>query len=118
VFLPSHGLGEVQRAADRIGVVRAGRLKPPPRPSGRRPRTSRGTAVRAVVAVLAYIVNGLGPQIPWLEPFQTFSPFYQCAGHGPLVQGLSVSAVVVAVGTVAVLAVIGFAGFQRRDIAA
>jgi len=35
-----------------------------------------------------------------------------------LVQGLSVSAVVVAVGTVAVLAVIGFAGFQRRDIAA
>jgi len=75
-------------------------------------------AVPAVVAVIAYIVNGLGPQVSWLEPFQKFSPFYQYAGHDPLVNGLSVPAVLVAVGTVAVLAVIGVTGFRRRDAAA
>ena len=54
----------------------------------------------------------------WLEPLQKFSPFYQYAGHDPLVNGLSVPAVLVAVGTIAVLAVIGVAGFRRRDVAA
>ena len=75
-------------------------------------------AVPAVVAVVAHIVNGLGPQVSWLEPFQKSSPFYQYAGHDPLVNGLSVPAVLVAVGTIAVLAVIGVAGFRRRDVAA
>ena len=75
-------------------------------------------ALPAVVAVVAYVVNGLGPQVSWLEPFQKFSPFYQYAGHDPLVNGLSWPAVLVAVGTIAVLAVIGVAGFRRRDVAA
>ena len=47
-----------------------------------------------------------------------FSPLYQYAGHDPLVNGLSGPAVLVPVGTIAVLAVIGVAGFRRRDIAA
>jgi ABC-2 type transport system permease protein len=75
-------------------------------------------AVSAVLAVIAYIVNGLGPQVSWLEPIQKYSPFYQYAGHDPLINGLSVPAVLVAVGTVALLAVIGVAGFRRRDVAA
>lgn len=75
-------------------------------------------AVPAVVAVIAYIVNGLGPQVSWLEPFQKFSPFYQYAGHDPLINGLSVPAVLVAIGTVAVLAALGVAGFRRRDVSA
>ena len=75
-------------------------------------------AVPAVTAVIAYIVNGLGPQVSWLEPVQKLSPFYQYAGHDPLINGLSVQAVLIAVGTVAVLAAIGVAGFRRRDVAA
>jgi ABC-2 type transport system permease protein len=75
-------------------------------------------AVPAVTAVIAYIVNGLGPQVSWLEPVQKFSPFYQYSGHDPLINGLSVPAVLIAVGTVAVLAAVGVAGFRRRDVAA
>lgn len=75
-------------------------------------------AVPAVIAVIAYIVNGLGPQVSWLEPVQRFSPFYQYAGHDPLINGLSAPAVLVAAGTVVVLAVVGVAGFRRRDVAA
>ena len=75
-------------------------------------------SVPAVLAVIAYIVNGLGPQVSWLEPIQKFSPFFQYAGHDPLINGLSVPAVLVAVGTVALLAVIGVAGLRRRDVAA
>jgi ABC-2 type transport system permease protein len=71
-----------------------------------------------VTAVIAYIVNGLGPQVSWLEPVQKFSPFYQYAGHDPLINGLSVPAVLVAIGTVAVLAAVGVAGFRRRDVSA
>ncbi|WP_090482412.1 ABC transporter permease subunit [Nakamurella panacisegetis] len=75
-------------------------------------------AVPAVTAVIAYIVNGLGPQVSWLAPFQKFSPFYQYSGHDPLINGLSWPAVLVAVGTVAVLTALGVAGFRRRDVAA
>lgn len=74
--------------------------------------------VPAVLAVIAYIVNGLGPQVSWLEPFQKFSPFYQYTGHDPLTNGLSVPAVLVALGTVGVLAAVGIAGFRRRDVSA
>lgn len=75
-------------------------------------------AVPAVTAVIAYVVNGLGPQISWLAPAQKFSPFYQYTGHDPLLNGLSVPAVLIALATVAVLAGIAVAGFRRRDVAA
>jgi ABC-2 type transport system permease protein len=75
-------------------------------------------AVPAVVAVVTYVVNGLGPQVSWLEPFQKFSPFYQYVGHDPLRTGVSVAGVIVAVGTIAVLVAIAVAGFRRRDVSA
>ncbi|MBI3688652.1 MAG: ABC transporter permease subunit [Actinobacteria bacterium] len=81
-----------------------------------RPGLSR--AVPAVVAVLAYIVNGLGPVVSWLEPLQKLSPFYQYAGHDPLVTGVSLTGVAVAVGTVTVLVLLAVLGFRRRDVAA
>ncbi|QBJ94568.1 ABC transporter permease [Rhodococcus sp. ABRD24] len=74
-------------------------------------------AVPAVAAVLAYVVNGLGPIVSWLEPWQKFSPFYQYAGHDPLRNGLSAPAVLVSLGTVAVLVAIALPGFRRRDVA-
>ena len=86
--------------------------------SGRRREPHGGPRGARGCCVVAYIVNGLGPQVSWLEPFQKFSPFYQYVGHDPLVNGLSVPEVLVAVGRIAVLAVIGVAGFRRRDVAA
>jgi ABC-2 type transport system permease protein len=75
-------------------------------------------AVPAVVAVLAYVVNGLAPLVSWLEPLRKFSPFYQYSGHDPLLNGISVAGVGVALGTIAVLAAVAVWGFSRRDVAA
>ena len=81
-----------------------------------RPGVSR--AVPAVLAVVAYVVNGLAPLVSWLEPVQQLSPFYQYIGHDPLRTGLSVGGVAVAAGTVALLVALAVAGFGRRDVAA
>ena len=64
----------------------------------------------------AYVVNGLGPLVSWLEPLQKLSPFYQYAGHDPLRNGVSWLAVGVAVGTVVLLVAVAAAGFGRRDV--
>ncbi len=74
-------------------------------------------ALPAVVAVVAYIVNGLAPVVSWLQSAQRFSPFYQYSGHDPLRHGLSWPATVVAASTILVLAAIAVACFRRRDVA-
>lgn len=75
---------------------------------------SRG--VPAFVAVVAYIVNGLGGFVDWLQPFQKWSPFFQYAGHDPLRTGVSGPALMVAVVTVLVLAGLAAWAFERRDV--
>lgn len=75
-------------------------------------------AVPAVVAVVAYVINGLGGVVDWLRPLQKFSPFYQYAGHDPLRNGISWPAVAVSVLTVCVLAGLAVIAFRRRDVAA
>ncbi|HET8594860.1 MAG TPA: ABC transporter permease [Intrasporangium sp.] len=77
---------------------------------------SRG--VPAFVAVLAYVVNGLGGLVSWLQPFQKVSPFYQYAGHDPLRAGVSWVGIAVAAGTIALLVLGGALAFERRDVAA
>lgn len=74
-------------------------------------------AVPAVAAVLAYLVNGLAPLVDGLAPFRELSPFAQYSNHVPLLNGVSTSGVLVAVGTVSVLAALAVAGFRRRDVA-
>ncbi len=74
-------------------------------------------ALPAVLAVVAYIVNGLAPVVSWLKPAQKFSPFYQYSGHDPLRHGLSLAAVLVAVVTILLLASMATALFRRRDVA-
>jgi ABC-2 type transport system permease protein len=80
------------------------------------PAVSR--AIPAIVAVIAYVVNGLASVVFWLKPAQKLSPFYQYSGHDPLRHGLSWPAILVAVATIAVLAAIAVAAFRRRDLAA
>jgi ABC-2 type transport system permease protein len=76
---------------------------------------SRGVPVG--LAVLAYVVNGLGGLVDWLSPFQKVSPFYQYGAHDPLRNGVSWPAVGVAVVTVVVLVAVAVGGFERRDVA-
>jgi ABC-2 type transport system permease protein len=81
-------------------------------------RPALSLAVPVVVAVIAYVVNGLASVVSWLEPAQKFSPFYQYSGHDPLRNGLSWPAILVAAATIVVLAAIAVAAFRRRDVAA
>ncbi|GAA2095777.1 hypothetical protein GCM10009841_07150 [Microlunatus panaciterrae] len=80
------------------------------------PGISRG--LPAVVAVVAYVVNGLAPLVSWLKPWQRVSPFYQYVGHDPMRNGLSWSSLAVALATVVVLVVVAVLVFNRRDVAA
>ena len=73
-------------------------------------------AIPAGLAVVTYLVNGLGAMVSWLEPLQRLSPFYQYAAHDPLRNGLSWAGVVVALATVVVLVVLAVVGFERRDV--
>ncbi|WP_330474113.1 ABC transporter permease subunit [Terrabacter sp. C0L_2] len=79
-------------------------------------RLGLSRAVPVFVAVVAYVVNGLGGLVDWLTPVQKLSPFYQYAAHDPLRQGISWPAVGVAVGTVLVLVLVAAVGFDRRDV--
>ncbi|HEX2902129.1 MAG TPA: ABC transporter permease subunit [Jatrophihabitans sp.] len=75
-------------------------------------------AIPAAVAVLAYVVNGLGQVIGWLRPVRKLSPFYQYLGHDPLRTGVSVAALLVAGVTVAALLGVAMLGVRRRDFSA
>jgi ABC-2 type transport system permease protein len=74
-------------------------------------------AVPVVVAVVAYVVNGLAPMVSWLEPLQKASPFYQYIGHDPLRNGVALGSVAVAVVTSLLLVAFAVWGFRRRDVA-
>ncbi len=81
-------------------------------------RVAASRGVPAVLAVVAYVVNGLAELVSWLKPARKLSPFYQYSGHDPLQHGVSDAAVVVAVVTIVVLLVAAVVGFHRRDVAA
>ncbi len=79
-------------------------------------RSGLSRAVPAAVAVVAYLVNALGPLVSWLGPLRSLSPFYQYIGHDPLRTGISVPALLVATGTVLALGVGAVWAFRRRDV--
>jgi ABC-2 type transport system permease protein len=70
------------------------------------------------VAVVAFILNALGPSVAWLRPLRPASPMRWYMEPDPLATGLSAVSVLVLVA----IAVAGFAaawvGFERRDLRA
>jgi ABC-2 type transport system permease protein len=80
---------------------------------------SRGLAWGAValVGILTYIANTLGPSIDAISWSQSLSPFYYHSGGRPLVNGFQPDdAAVLAVASL-VLVTVAVLGFQRRDVA-
>lgn len=73
-------------------------------------------SVPVAVAVVTYLVNGLGPMVAWLEPLQRYSPFYQYIAHDPLRTGVSGPAAAVALATAVALVLLAVWGFRRRDV--
>jgi ABC-2 type transport system permease protein len=80
---------------------------------------SRGLAlgVVAMVGVLSYFGNNLGPSVDWLAWSQDVSPFRYYSGGEPLRNGFQALDSLVLVGASLVLVAIAVIGFERRDIA-
>lgn len=81
-----------------------------------RPGTAR--TIAALIAVAAYLLNGLGPLVTWLEGARKVSPFYAYLGHDPLKNGLSFGFAGVLIATTIVIAAAGLTIFRRRDLRA
>ena len=79
---------------------------------------SRGLAwgVVAIVAILTYLANSLGPTVDVIAWTQDLSPFHYYSGGRPLANGLQVADALVLAGTSLVLVAIAVVGFRRRDI--
>lgn len=80
---------------------------------------SRGLAWGAValVAVLSYLANTLGPTVDWLEWTQSASAFFYYSGGRPLANGLQVADALVLAAMAVVLVGIAILAFRRRDVA-
>jgi ABC-2 type transport system permease protein len=82
--------------------------------AGGSPALARG--LPGVVALLAYVLNGVAPLVGWPAVVRDLSPFAQYQAGPPLLHGVSWTGVAVAAGTVAVLLAIAVAAFRRRDL--
>lgn len=79
-------------------------------------RVGTSRSIAAVLAVLAYLVNGLAPLVGWLKPIRKASPFFQYIGHDPLRTGASWPALGVTLGSIIVLVGAAVVALQHRDI--
>ena len=73
-------------------------------------------AVPALLAVVTYLINGLGPMVGWLNPLRPASPFFHYIGNDPLRNGLSLRGLVVSTLTIAVLLFASLYTFRSRDL--
>jgi ABC-2 type transport system permease protein len=80
---------------------------------------SRGLALGlvAIVGVLTYFANNLGPSVDWLAWSQDFSPFHYYSGGEPLRNGLQLIDSLVLLGASILLVALAVIGFERRDVA-
>jgi ABC-2 type transport system permease protein len=80
--------------------------------SGRAP----AIAVAAAIAVVAWLLDGLGQAVDVLDPVRPLSPYYQAIGRNPLREGAIWEGWSILAAVSVLLAACAAAGFQRRDI--
>jgi ABC-2 type transport system permease protein len=80
-------------------------------------RKALAVGVTAGVTVLAYLANGVFPQLEGLEWTRDASPWDWSVGGEPLKNGLQVGDSLLLLGTAALLVALGTWAFNRRDIA-
>lgn len=78
----------------------------------------RGTSlgVSSGVALVAFLIQTLGPIVDWLEPVHPLTPFYYYSDSQPLVNGLNAGHVGVLIGLSVLLVLVALLAFRRRDI--
>src|SRR3990170_3407731 len=81
-------------------------------------RGHRGLAmgVAAAVAVAAYLLNSLAPQVESLKAYRPLSPFYYYLRADPVANGLNFGDVSVLLGLSLAFLLIGLLLFERRDL--
>jgi ABC-2 type transport system permease protein len=82
-------------------------------------RGRRGLAIgiATVVAVAAFLANGLAPQVEGLAWIQELSPFHWFDGTGTLRDGIDPANTLLLAATALVLTLVAAAAFNRRDVA-
>jgi ABC-2 type transport system permease protein len=80
------------------------------------PGRGRAIAVAAAVAISAWMLDGLGQAVDWLDPLRPISPFYHAIATDPLRDGVPWGSWALLAGLSALLLGAAIAGFQRRDL--
>lgn len=79
---------------------------------------SRGRAlgVAGGIAAASYVVSSLAPAVHWIRPLRFSSLFFYSVGDRQLVDGLTVTSLLVLGGVALVLAVLVILAFERMDV--
>jgi len=80
------------------------------------PGRGRAIAVATALAVTAWMLDGLGQAVAWLDPLRPLSPFYQAIGTDPLRDGVPWASWGLLAGLTAMLVVAAVQGLGRRDL--
>jgi ABC-2 type transport system permease protein len=81
-----------------------------------RPGRATAIAVAAGVAVIAWLLDGLGQAVDVLDSLRPLSPYYQAIGRNPLREGIPWAGWGILAVASALLAAAAAAGFERRDL--
>lgn len=80
-----------------------------------RPGRAPALAVAAGLAVLAWLLDGLGQAVEALDPLRALSPYYQVIGQSPLREGAPWEGWAILAAATAVFVACAAVGFERRD---
>jgi ABC-2 type transport system permease protein len=110
------GFGKLLAASSSVGLLAllfgsvalaAGAIRP-----GRAP----AIAAAAGLAVVAWLLDGLGKAVDFLDSLRPLSPYYQAIGRNPLREGAQWDGWIILVAVCALLAAAAVVGFERRDV--
>jgi ABC-2 type transport system permease protein len=80
-------------------------------------RRAHSLGITAAVALVSFILNGLGSTLDAVEPFRPASPFYHALGTEPLTDGFAPAHLALLLGLGVLFAGVAAWAFDRRDVA-
>jgi ABC-2 type transport system permease protein len=80
-----------------------------------RPGRAQAIAMSAGIAVVAWMLDGLGQAVDALDAWRPLSPYYQALGRNPLREGVPWTGWALLTIATAVVVAIGAMGLERRD---
>lgn len=81
-----------------------------------RPGRARAVSVSSGLAVVAWLLDGLGQAVAALDPWRPLSPYHQTLGQNPLREGVPWEGWALVALATAVFVIAAAAGLERRDV--